>query len=380
VTGTRKPYAVSLTRIAEMTLGARCELLATGAIGHPSQLYRRVQRLLDRRQNAVPRILAVKALLWVSAVIVLAAAVMRAPPIIALAEAIPEPDAVAPSQPTTQPADGLVTNWVGPLEFTQTQTFAVKSGDKLVMDVDSGNVLVSTWNQNNIRILVTTKGPDVADFLKHHVVVMNQQGSQVRLTATEDVLHSWASQQVQINYEIQVPMKFDADLKDHAGNMDVSDLDGTVLANADAGNLRLKNTAGTFTVHTSAGNVQLKNTRGVLAAHTGAGNVDAARCAGILDMTTGAGNLDISRFAGDSIQAQTGIGNVTADLLSQPKTDCSFQTGMGNVTIKLVKTAAVTLSLSTGMGRVDSQSGPINGGGPLLRLKTGMGNVQTARQ
>jgi hypothetical protein len=53
---------------------------------------------------------------------------------------------------------------------------------------------------------------------------------------------------------------------------------------------------------------------------------------------------------------------------------------MGNVTIKLVKTAAVTLSLSTGMGRVDSQSGPINGGGPLLRLKTGMGNVQTARQ
>jgi hypothetical protein len=74
------------------------------------------------------------------------------------------------------------------------------------------------------------------------------------------------------------------------------------------------------------------------------------------------------------------MGNVTADLLSQPKADCSFESGAGNVTIKLVKTAAVTLSPSTGMGRVDSQSGPINGGGPLLRLKTGMGNVQIVRQ
>jgi DUF4097 and DUF4098 domain-containing protein YvlB len=133
-------------------------------------------------------------------------------------------------------------------------------------------------------------------------------------------------------------------------------------------------------VHTAAGNVQLKNTRGALTVHADAGNVDAARCAGILDVTTAAGNLGISGFAGDSIQARSAMGNVMADLISQPKADCSFQTGMGNVTIKLAKSAAVTLSPSTGMGRVESQSGPINGGGPLLQLKTGMGNVQTIRQ
>jgi beta-lactamase regulating signal transducer with metallopeptidase domain len=384
LTGTRKPYAASLARIAEMTLGARCGVLATGAIGHRSQLYRRVQRLLDRRQNARPRILAVNALLWVVAVIVLAAAAMHTPPMIALAEAAPELDAASTMQPSTQPtiqpADGLVTNWVGPLEFTQTQVFAVRAGDKLTVDVDLGNVHVSTWNQNIVRVLVRTKGPDVVDFLKHHVVTINQQGSQVSLTATENSWHSWTSPQVHIDYEIQAPMKFDADLNDHAGNMDISDLDGTVIANADAGNVRLQNTAGKFTVHTAAGNVQLKNTRGALTVHADAGNVDAARCAGILDVTTAAGNLGISGFAGDSIQARSAMGNVMADLISQPKADCSFQTGMGNVTIKLAKSAAVTLSPSTGMGRVESQTGPINGGGPLLQLKTGMGNVQTIRQ
>ena len=382
VTGTARPYATSLARIAEMTLGARCGLLATGAIGRPSQLYRRVQRLLDRRQNATPRILAVRTIAGVAAVMALAAAAIQAPPMIALADAAPEGGGIATTQPMARPEEGLVTKWENPSEYTETQAFAVKPGDKLVVDVHLGNVRVSTWDQNDVRILVRSKGAGVTEFLKHHHTTMSQHGAEVRVTAKTDFWHSSNSQQVDVDYEIQTPKNFDADVKDGAGNMDVSGLDGTVVATTGAGNVLMANTAGKFTVHSGAGNMQLENTAGTVTLHTGAGNMDATQCAGALEMNTGAGNIDIGQFAGDSAQAKTGTGNVTAESLSQPKADCLFKTGMGNVTLKLVKTAAVTLDSSAGMGSVhsDFSGGQINGGGPILRLKSGMGDVQIIRQ
>jgi beta-lactamase regulating signal transducer with metallopeptidase domain len=55
-TGTAKPYAASLTRVAELTQWERAGTLAAGATGNRSQLFSRIHHMLDRNQNAAPKL------------------------------------------------------------------------------------------------------------------------------------------------------------------------------------------------------------------------------------------------------------------------------------------------------------------------------------
>ena len=55
-TGTAKPYAASLTKVAELSQFGPAGILAAGAAGNRSQLLRRVHHMLDRTRNAAPKL------------------------------------------------------------------------------------------------------------------------------------------------------------------------------------------------------------------------------------------------------------------------------------------------------------------------------------
>jgi hypothetical protein len=54
--GTAKPYAASLTKVAELSECAYAGLLAAGVSGNRSQLFRRVHRMLERSPHATPKL------------------------------------------------------------------------------------------------------------------------------------------------------------------------------------------------------------------------------------------------------------------------------------------------------------------------------------
>ena len=55
-TGTAKPYAASLAKVAELSQFGAAGILAAGAAGSQSQLLRRVHHMLDRTRNAAPKL------------------------------------------------------------------------------------------------------------------------------------------------------------------------------------------------------------------------------------------------------------------------------------------------------------------------------------
>ena len=55
-TGTAKPYAASLTKVAELSQWGHAGVLAVGATGNRSQLFSRVHHMLDRTRNAAPKL------------------------------------------------------------------------------------------------------------------------------------------------------------------------------------------------------------------------------------------------------------------------------------------------------------------------------------
>ena len=55
-TGTAKPYAASLTKVAELSQWEHAGVLAVGATGNRSQLFSRVHHMLDKTRNAAPKL------------------------------------------------------------------------------------------------------------------------------------------------------------------------------------------------------------------------------------------------------------------------------------------------------------------------------------
>ena len=85
-TGTAKPYAASLTKVAELSQFGPAGILAAGAAGNQSQLRLRVHRMLDRTRNAAPKLVVGPLVAAVAAVVGLIYLGARAPQMVAFAQ------------------------------------------------------------------------------------------------------------------------------------------------------------------------------------------------------------------------------------------------------------------------------------------------------
>lgn len=293
---------------------------------------------------------------------------------------------------------------------TQTHSIPALPGEKLNLDIDLGDVHIHSGDENEVQFTITQNGRDIAQFLRHHQITLSRQGHEVSLRATGDSSASTA--QVDIEYEITVPRKFDVQLKDPTGNAQLSGLTGAIAAKIDAGNIEANTCAGTLDLSTRAGNVTLHQITAVAHAaaedgnveaalcqssitlqsrsgnidtkdtadtnaNTNAGNILSKNCTGQLNAKTKMGNVEVRQFTGSAINAQTTTGNVMAEIDAAPKSPCTIKTEMGNAAVKIIRTAAITLTIGNPLGNVDSDipAGPVNGGGPEVQVQSRMGNI-----
>jgi beta-lactamase regulating signal transducer with metallopeptidase domain len=87
-TGSPRPYAAALTKVAELSQWQRAGILAAGAAGNRSQLFRRVRQMLDRTRNAAPELTVVPLASALAVVVGLTCLSARAPQLIAFAQSV----------------------------------------------------------------------------------------------------------------------------------------------------------------------------------------------------------------------------------------------------------------------------------------------------
>ncbi len=88
-TGNARPYASCLTRVVELAGGVRSSIIAAAAAEDRSHLARRIEMLLDKTRHKGTRLLKVRLLLMLAAVMALACVVVRSPGLVAFAAAEP---------------------------------------------------------------------------------------------------------------------------------------------------------------------------------------------------------------------------------------------------------------------------------------------------
>ena len=292
---------------------------------------------------------------------------------------------MAPQAEQENLSGGGSANFVSGTEKKISKSFAVQPGGKLIVDVDRGNIQIITADQDKVEILVEREvsggnESQAAKLLQNHQVTLSQEGNEVRVHAktVKSLRNStfWSHPNLNVHYRITVPRKFDLSLATAGGNVQAADLQGKIDA------------------RTSGGNMTFTKIQGPVDARTSGGDLKAIGCTDKLQMNTSGGNIEVKDFAGPSVEATTSGGNVSGDFAGQPAADCSFRTSGGDITVKF-RVPAPSISMP---GRAAARSiqpfqspckgsikgpalrGTINGGGPVLLLKTSGGDVRLLKR
>jgi beta-lactamase regulating signal transducer with metallopeptidase domain len=365
-------------------------------MARPGSLSRRIERLLDdhafhrsfaggRRVLAAVVLVPVACFAATALVRVQAASTPQSAPAVMvargvrLAAAVPapvfRPAAVNPdapklvahaTEPGAMPAASAESDSQSSTPFDR--TLSVSGEAQLMVSTGSGNIHLTRGSGNQVHI--------------HGLVHVNHDGSEEQareiaanppIEQTGNVIHigqqheeHW--QGISIDYEIEAP----ADI--------------LLGANSGSGNVVDEGVGRNAKLQTGSGDITATSLQGPFIVKTGSGNITAEQIGeGEVTAETGSGNIEIKDVHG-SFRAQTGSGDIKAT--GTPSAPWNLQTGSGNIDI-WSGNAPLTLDGSTGSGSVITDhemlvqgsldrhhiKGNLNGGGPLVRVQTGSGEI-----
>jgi hypothetical protein len=258
-----------------------------------------------------------------------------------------------------------------------------RSGDTTVRAGASGSVVIRGKIFIGNRWLGGGRESDVHSIEQNPPI--RQEGNSVHIDYVN--IHN-----VSIDYDITVPA--DTSVRAHSGSGDQT-LEGT-HGNADvqtgSGDVKLRNITGEIRLQTGSGDVRAHAISGAVNGGAGSGDIELEETgAGDVDLRTGSGQIRARGIQG-GFHAETGSGDITAEGTQGGTWD--IHSGSGDVRVRLPANAAFDADISTSSGSVDVNhpvemtvqgrihgtqrhiQGKVRGGGPVLRVRTGSGDIQ----
>lgn len=196
---------------------------------------------------------------------------------------------------------------------------------------------------------------------------------------------------ISIDYEITVPAETTVRTRSGSGDQEIEGTRGNVDVQTGSGDVKLTNLKGEIRMQTGSGDVRAREVSGSVKGGTGSGDVEIAESGpGDIDLHTGSGGV-VARGVQGSFRGETGSGDITAE--GTQSGPWEIHTGSGNVHVRLPSNAGFDADISTSSGSIDvgapiemmvqgrvgeshkSIHGKARGGGPLLRVRTGSGDI-----
>jgi DUF4097 and DUF4098 domain-containing protein YvlB len=177
------------------------------------------------------------------------------------------------------------------------------------------------------------------------------------------------------------------------GALDIADIQGDLVAKSSSGQVRAENLrGGSYVLSSNYGWVHVKDALGKIQARSSSGNIELSGVEGAVVADTKYGNL---RVAGklSGLDAQTSSGSVAIAALEGSVLDGDWRaaSSYGKVECDLPSDLAFDLAAKTGYGNIDLQyeiavaagglksgkelNGKVNGGGKRFEVSTSSGNI-----
>ncbi len=298
----------------------------------------------------------------------------------------------------------------GSSEGTFQRTLQVSGTVTIDLATGSGSVNVHTGSSGQVLITGHVKvtnwfGSDAEQRVNRIVndPPIQQSANDIRIGHVNDseLLHN-----VSISYDLTVPQ--DTRLRSHtgSGSQTVEGLNGNVEVEAGSGSLRVSDVGNSVRAETGSGEIQIKTVKGNVRAKAGSGSIRASEISGGFESETGSGHISLEQTGPGAVRAETGSGGmelhgvhgsleatagsggITAE--GNPTGSWRVQTGSGTVRLELASGAGFDLNAHTSSGTIlvsqpvtvqgtmgrRELRGKVHGGGVLVEVETGSGNIE----
>lgn len=239
------------------------------------------------------------------------------------------------------------------------KSYKVSGKPEVRVQSDDGSIRVVAGSAGEVRATVSTCGWKISP----DEVKIEEQQKENRIEITVRVPsgpHILVFGCRSVRVELTVPTQADLDLHSKDGRISVDGVKGNENLSSGDGRIEALGMDGALRADTGDGRVTVDGRFDVLNLHTGDGHIDAAARPG-------------SKMAG-SWSLRTSDGSVSLRLPEDIAADLDAHTGDGRITSDF----PVTVS---GSSATDSHSvrGHLNGGGPVLEIRTGDGGIRVTR-
>jgi len=257
----------------------------------------------------------------------------------------------------------------------------VPEGGRLTLRADLGSVSVAVGEPGRIacEVRITAFTGDRADAVRMFRDIdldLRRSANTAELTARDLANHRRRSR-LDVQFNLNVPRRFNVDLEPHGGDVEVVALDGELRATTAGGEIRTGDIAGPVYLETAGGNIRVGNVGQRLDASTAGGNVHVGDVNGNATIGTSGGEIYAGMIKG-SIHAQTAGGDIVVRGVGGPAVvetaGGHIQMGDCGATVR-AETAGGNIRVqgARGMVRADTAGGGI----ALFRLQSGV-DAETA--
>jgi len=290
------------------------------------------------------------------------------------------------------------------------RSFTVGAGGTLVIDVRDADVTVTTGGGGDASVTVLAGGRD-QDWVKQVFERMRFEaalsGNTLTIRSHDPEIRGdeWRQHRgVSVEVRVAIPSRFDVQVATADGDVSLADVDGAVQVRTSDGDVEVGNVTGAARIATSDGDVHVGDVSGGAEIRTSDGDIDIGAVSGpAIALQTSDGDVDARSLTADEITVRAQDGDVT---LQRVAGTLDAGTGDGDLSVHFAKAAPATISAGDGdvyltadgafgwnldlsggditvpsgmvvQGRIGERSaqGTINGGGPVLKVRSGDGSV-----
>ncbi len=200
------------------------------------------------------------------------------------------------------------------------------------------------------------------------------------------------------------------------GSIEVHHANGKIVAETGGGSIEIMSAAQGASIETGGGGIDVRQCTGKVKAETGGGSIDLGDIGGSAEIETGGGTIHLASAKGHveahtggggielygvpSARAETGAGGIVVKLVKTgaPPSDSMLETSAGDITVYIAADVAISVRASVDLAnghritsdfpdihissegnqwgpRTLNAEGTLNGGGPVLKVRTTTGDI-----
>jgi DUF4097 and DUF4098 domain-containing protein YvlB len=222
-------------------------------------------------------------------------------------------------------------------------TLAFSPTGSVELELVTGDMKVSTWNRDEVRVVATATGDARIQFDASHSHLDMEQSRRDR----------WSRDgHGTVSYQVTVPAGVRATLGSVAGTIDAAGIRGGAEVSTVSGAVTVRDIGAEATIEAVSGRVTLANVQGDAHVESVSGAVDVSNVTGSLSAESVSGPIVLTDVRGARIRANTVSGALDFTGAVNPAGHYDFETHSGRATLHLASNASAAVSVNTFSGSV----------------------------